>query len=218
MTLKRQNVSSERVCLFATVWKRAVYKFTHRYTNYLFCAGKLIALFLFWSFCFILIFNLSSLLSSQNSSLPIKTKKRNSTTMLFCFSIQCFLEVYTCVLHCCTVPCVCTGTHTDTQELLNKSKWMCSFHISCTLKLHGNHNIFNKLLQKNVLLIKLFYVHYLSSTLFGYQQEMYWRLKVTHKWIIYSPSCGFNPVWCSSVHFMNLNGKRKAFRFLIFLY
>ncbi len=102
-----------------------------------------------------------------------KQKKRNSTTMLFCFSIQCFSEVYTCVLHCCTVPCVFTvwHTHTDTQELLNKSKWMCSFHISCTLKLHGNHNNFNKLLQKNVLLIKLyklFYVHYLSSTSFGY--------------------------------------------------
>lgn len=156
MTLKRQNVSSERVCLFATVWKRAVYKFTHRYTNYLFCAGRLTAL-LFWSFCFILfcfLFICHLFWVHKTHHCPSKTKKRNSTTMLFCFSIQCFLEVYTCVLHCCTVPCVCTGTHTDTQELLNKSKWMCSFHISCTLKLHGNHNIFNKLLQKNVLLIK----------------------------------------------------------------
>ncbi len=131
-------------------------------------------LFIFWVFLvYLIFFFLSTLLSTQNSSLPIKNKKRGNSTTMFCFSIQCFSEVYTCVLHCCTVPCVFTvwHTHTDTQELLNKSKWMCSFHISCTLKLHGNHNNFNKLLQKNVLLIKLyklFYVHYLSSTSFGY--------------------------------------------------
>ncbi len=141
MMLKRQNVSSERVCLFATVWKCAVYKFTHRYTNYLFCAGRLIALICFCSFCLIFLFVISWVHKTRHC--PSKTKKEELHNGVVLFFYSAFWK---CTLVCSTAVPSRVFALAHTQELLNKSKWMCSFHISC--KLHGNHNIFNKLLQK----------------------------------------------------------------------
>ncbi len=119
MMLKRQNVSRERVCLFATVWKCAVYKFTHRYTNYLFCAGRLIALIYFLGL--FALFFLSTLLSTQNSSLPIKNKKRG-TPQLCCF-VFLYSAFRKCTLVCSTaVPSrvfSLSGTHTQTH----RSSW-----------------------------------------------------------------------------------------------
>lgn len=105
----------------------------------------------------LLLFVLLVIFIVHETSLPIKNKKGNPQLCCFVFIYSAFESVHLCAPMLYRSVCLYdahTQTHTDTWEQLNKSKWMCSFHISCTLKLHGNHNIFNKLLQKNVLLIK----------------------------------------------------------------
>lgn len=111
--LKRQNVSSERVCLFATVWKRAVFKFTHRYTKLFILCWKTSLAFLFsgstFAFCSISHFYCSQTITAHQE------QKRKSTTLLFCFSIQCFWK---CTLVCSTaVPfgVFVRRTHTQTH-------------------------------------------------------------------------------------------------------
>lgn len=115
MTLKRQNVSSERVCLFATVWKCAVYKFTDRYTK-LFCAGRpplllFLVLFLFSGgpLLFLLV-----ILSSLNITAH-QEQKRKLTNLLFCFLYSAFESVHLCAPLLYRSVCL-YGTHTDTLE------------------------------------------------------------------------------------------------------
>lgn len=87
---------------------------------------------------------------------PSRTKKKEELHKSVFFLSFLYSAFWKCTLVCSTAVLsrVFALAHTQTHRSFRTNQWMCSFHISCTLKLHGNHNIFNKLLQKNVLLIK----------------------------------------------------------------
>lgn len=154
MTLKRQNVSSERVCLFATVWKRAVYKFTHRYTkNYLFCAGRppsrCFVLGSTFAFRFIGHFYCSQNITAHQE------QKRKPTTVFFFF----LYSAIESVLHCCTVQCVCM-THTQTHGCAWTNQSGCAHFIflvplNCmeiiTFLINYCKKCFNKIIKISVL-------------------------------------------------------------------
>lgn len=114
-----QNVNGECVCLFATLWKCAVSKFTYRYKKlFILCWKTSLSLSLFFFL----------LLLVHRTSVPIAIKTiHNSDFFVFFFICSKFCQ---CTLLCSTtvLSSVFVLAHTHTRAL-EESKWMCSFHI-----------------------------------------------------------------------------------------
>lgn len=103
--------------------------------NYLFCAERLL-------FCFFFVFDFSS----QNIGAQ---HDQNDSLLTFLFLFLYPVNFCQCTLLCSTT--VLSSVFVLAQNT-HRSSWRINVDVlisySCTLKLHGNHNIFNKLLQK----------------------------------------------------------------------
>lgn len=117
MTKKNlQNVNGECVCLFATLWKCAVSKFTYRYKKLFILCWKTFSLSRFF------------LLLVHRTSVPIMNKMIHYSDLFVLFFIS--SKFCQCTLLCSTtvLSSVFVLAHTHTRAL-EESKWMCSFHI-----------------------------------------------------------------------------------------